>query len=328
MKYYLLPQNGNLYKANMHCHTTVSDGKHTVEEMKEAYKAKGYNIIAYSDHAGTKIKITEHSDLNDDTFLALTSGEIALGDPLQRGGTANTARSCHFNVIARDPHNFEQLDLDGAGSCDGEMFNKILKQCVDKNYIVNINHPNWSLLNENEFLNFEHCTGFEIYNCITSNFGGALSYSYDVYINGLRNGKRWFAIGGDDSHSHNSDFRHPLNDSFGAFTYYKAPSLTYDNIIKALENGDCYCSMGPVIKDLYIENGILYVVTSGVKSVTVSTDSRYQPFIRAEKNSELTTAQIKLDKDKFSKFIVVDVVDGKGMHAITRPYYLGENFEL
>ena len=35
MRKYLLPENGNFYKANLHCHSTVSDGTLTPEEMKE-----------------------------------------------------------------------------------------------------------------------------------------------------------------------------------------------------------------------------------------------------------------------------------------------------
>ena len=38
MKKYLLPKCGNDYKANLHCHSTISDGKLTPEEIKEAYK--------------------------------------------------------------------------------------------------------------------------------------------------------------------------------------------------------------------------------------------------------------------------------------------------
>ena len=33
MKKYLLPENGQFYKANLHCHSTVSDGHLTPEEM-------------------------------------------------------------------------------------------------------------------------------------------------------------------------------------------------------------------------------------------------------------------------------------------------------
>ncbi|MBO5897602.1 MAG: hypothetical protein J6R04_01195 [Clostridia bacterium] len=42
MKQYLLPEKGIFYKANMHTHTTISDGQLTPEEIKEIYKARGY----------------------------------------------------------------------------------------------------------------------------------------------------------------------------------------------------------------------------------------------------------------------------------------------
>ena len=51
MKKYLLPENGNFYKANLHCHSTNSDGKLTVEELKKIYMEKGngeaYDGITY-----------------------------------------------------------------------------------------------------------------------------------------------------------------------------------------------------------------------------------------------------------------------------------------
>ena len=34
MKQYLLPPTGTFYKVNMHCHTTISDGSFTPEEIK------------------------------------------------------------------------------------------------------------------------------------------------------------------------------------------------------------------------------------------------------------------------------------------------------
>lgn len=50
MKKYLLPEGGSFYKANLHCHSTLSDGALSPAELKEAYKAKGYSVIAYTDH--------------------------------------------------------------------------------------------------------------------------------------------------------------------------------------------------------------------------------------------------------------------------------------
>ncbi len=42
MRKYLLPKEGSFYKANLHCHTTVSDGGMTPEEIKNLFKSKGY----------------------------------------------------------------------------------------------------------------------------------------------------------------------------------------------------------------------------------------------------------------------------------------------
>ena len=50
MKKYLLPETGNFYKANLHCHTTYSDGRKTPEQVKARYKGLGYSIVAYTDH--------------------------------------------------------------------------------------------------------------------------------------------------------------------------------------------------------------------------------------------------------------------------------------
>lgn len=40
-KQYLLPSKGRFYKANLHCHTVLSDGHLTAEEVKRAYMERG-----------------------------------------------------------------------------------------------------------------------------------------------------------------------------------------------------------------------------------------------------------------------------------------------
>ena len=62
MKHYLLPETGNFYKANLHCHSTCSDGQWTPEELKEQYMKQGYSIIAYTDHQ----LMYNHSYLTDE----------------------------------------------------------------------------------------------------------------------------------------------------------------------------------------------------------------------------------------------------------------------
>ena len=47
---YLIGNKGNFYKANLHTHTTVSDGRFTPEEIKNLYLEKGYSVVAFTDH--------------------------------------------------------------------------------------------------------------------------------------------------------------------------------------------------------------------------------------------------------------------------------------
>ena len=71
---YLLTDKKKYYKANLHCHTTVADGADTPEQMKEAHKAHGYSILAYSDHC----IMVPHPELKDDEFLPLTACELGV----------------------------------------------------------------------------------------------------------------------------------------------------------------------------------------------------------------------------------------------------------
>ena len=62
------------YKANLHCHSTLSDGKLTPEELKAAYKSAGYSILAITDHENPH----DHSDMTEDDFLMLTGYEAYI----------------------------------------------------------------------------------------------------------------------------------------------------------------------------------------------------------------------------------------------------------
>ena len=72
MKKYLLKNVGNFYKANLHVHTTVSDGEMTPDEIKRIYMEKGYSVVAFTDHE----VMVPHPELTDEHFVALTSTEM------------------------------------------------------------------------------------------------------------------------------------------------------------------------------------------------------------------------------------------------------------
>ena len=95
MRTYLLPEDGTFYKANLHCHSNISDGSLTPEEIKEQYLEEGYSIVAYTDH---DIMIP-HDDLTDERFLALTGYEMEINEDL--GGLPGKFRStCHLCYVS------------------------------------------------------------------------------------------------------------------------------------------------------------------------------------------------------------------------------------
>ena len=100
MRKYLLPEKGQFYKANLHCHTDLSDGHKTPEEVKELYLKKGYSIVAYTDH---DIFLT-HNDLSDDTFLALNGFEVEVMNWYGRKPLREIKR-IDMNFIALEPDN-------------------------------------------------------------------------------------------------------------------------------------------------------------------------------------------------------------------------------
>ena len=64
--YDFFPGEGKFYKANLHCHTVISDGKLTKEQIKEEYQKRGYSIVAFTDHR----TYGYHPELTDENFIA------------------------------------------------------------------------------------------------------------------------------------------------------------------------------------------------------------------------------------------------------------------
>jgi predicted metal-dependent phosphoesterase TrpH len=152
MRIDLLPPDGNIYKANLHCHSKNHDSSAglTALQLKQLYKDNGYSIIAFSEHD----KLTYNNDLNEADFLALPAFETGMVEP-------KTNKICHFNCIPKHhgiKENYAQLDY------SLENANKRIKSLVDDGYLVVYNHPVSSFHESEEFLNLKGIFALEIYN--------------------------------------------------------------------------------------------------------------------------------------------------------------------
>ena len=98
----LLDKNKKFYKGNMHCHSTLSDGTFTPEELKAMYKGKGYSFLAITDHE----HVNNNSYLDDEDFLTITSAEYAIKEFPKESTLVNlNMKVCHLNIYAKKQDN-------------------------------------------------------------------------------------------------------------------------------------------------------------------------------------------------------------------------------
>ena len=214
MKKYLISPEGKFYKANLHCHTTISDGKMTPEEVKEYYKAHGYSVVAYTDHC----IMLPHHDLDDEEFIALSGYEneqlINQKEPPRR-------KDCHVCYISlkkdndtmpyylprsiwgngkiykdQVKFNFDHtLETWGYGA---EYTNRNIALAREQGFFVTYNHPQWSAEHYTDYTQYTGMNAMEIFNygCWV---GGYDDYNPHVYDEFLRKGERIYAIATDDN---------------------------------------------------------------------------------------------------------------------------------
>ena len=314
MKKHLLPEGGKFYKANLHSHSTISDGMKTPEELKEMYKAHGYSIFAYTDHDN----FVTHNELTDDEFLVINGHEASCVEDIEDPEYA-WRKVCHLCLLAPTPEvKTAPMAADFGKGYSHEKVNALIKAAKDQGFFVTYNHPTWSLENYEDYMNYHgfDCLEISNYGCIA---GGTPEYNELKYDDMLRGGKRIYCLSADDNHN-----THYFHDSYGGFTMIKAEKLDYDTVFTALKRGDFYASEGPEIHELYIENGIVTVKCSPAQSVNFSTSSRRgKNVIPTDASpSYITCASYKIASDE--KYFRVTVTSPDGKKAYTRAYFKDE----
>ena len=329
---HLLPAVPKFYKASLHTHSTVSDGKMTPQEVKDHYKAAGFSILALTDHH----IISAHPELNDPDFLTLTSIELGLDSEDYAPPASFFGQTYHFNLISKDPDNLWQpyppkkieeknrLHAEKAHwdqrerICSVECANEILARANEEGFLAVYNHPTWSKQSYPDYAPLKGLWALEIRN--THNvLNGYDDNNHRVYQDLLEQGNRLAVVACDDTHR-----PHTVG---GSWTMIGAKELTYSAVIEAMEKGDLYATCGPVLHSLTIDGDILTVTCDPAAEITVQTQAR---FAKREAGDGITKAEIDLSvwKQKSAgnpnAFFRVTVTAADGTYAATRAYYLDE----
>ena len=329
----LISPDKKQYKANLHCHSVLSDGCRTPEELKAMYKSRGYDILSITDHE----RPVEHTALSEEDFMMLTGYECYI-----RPGTGRYdayAVEVHLNLFAKDPKNVKMIcfndnysrylkrdnaveGLDRVGSerpreYTTEYINEYIRTAKEHGYIVAYNHPYWSMEDEAKILSYEGLFSVEMCN-YSSWLLNHVEYSGALYDKMLRRGNRIFCHGADDNHNAYPE-DHPFSDSFGSFTMIMPEEFTYAGVIEAMEKGNMYASMGPMLHRVSVDGDTVHIECSDVKSAFLYTGSKSPKYVHAEKGEILNSIDFTIDKN--ARYIRVSIQDGEGRWADTRGFF-------
>ncbi len=283
---------GKWYKANLHTHTTASDGHLSLPEVVALYRKNRYDVLAITDHRATN----DVRGLSDPKMLVISATEYH--PPLPRGGG-------NYHLVAINvPHGFEFTDITDPNRCIAEV-NSI-------SGVSFLAHPYWSGIEYEDFRQLKHLAAVEVYNTTCDGPGRACSENEWAYA--LDRRMRLPAVAVDDAH-----FKHDPPDAFGGWTWLKMRSRTVASVCAALRTGSFYASCGPTIHDFRIENRMVTIRCSPAQRIQFM--GRHGKGLRRLAPEGKTIRSLSMPVPDWP-FIRAVVTDRSGNRAWTNPIYL------
>lgn len=258
-----LPARGSQYKGNLHSHTTQSDGHLSPEQAVELFRAHGYHFLCLSEHD----RYTDLSaQFDSDDFVLLPGLEASAS--LFTAPEGRRIKTHHMHGILGTktmrqaaPARFSQGELlpppvyfeKWNGAAVAQQVSDALRA---HGCLVTYNHPIWSRVEPEEFINLDGIWALEIYNYNTVNESGtgADTTWWDLM---LRRGRQIYAFASDDNHNEGL-----FDDACGGWIQVVADRLDRESLLEAMLRGDFYSSSGPKIFGWGVRNDQVYVECS------------------------------------------------------------------
>jgi hypothetical protein len=276
-----------------------SDGTRTPEAVVAAYRERGYDFLALTDHFLPQYDypITDTRALRGDGFTTLLGAEL-------HGPRTAVGELWHILAVG--------LPLDFARPIPDEPGPAIAARAAAAGAFVGIAHPAWYNLTLADALTVEAADAVEVYNetCAQLNDRGE---SWHLTDNVLTR-RRLMAFAADDAH-----FKDERPDAFGAWVHVRATALEPAALLAALKAGHYYSSQGPVIHDLRADGSWLTIACSPASLIVVSGRAAAARTARGE---GLTTGRLPLDPFA-GAYCRVTIVDAAGKRAWSNPIWIG-----
>ncbi|HBE04721.1 MAG TPA: hypothetical protein DC049_19915 [Spirochaetia bacterium] len=217
-------KKGRWLKANLHTHTTNSDGILSPRDAILKYAQHGYQVLAITDH--NRCTIPDASDTGG--LLLIPAAEY---HPLN---SINLLSKKHHFVCLNVKKEIENIQSIHAQ----DLIDEILAQ----NGMVIAGHPYWLKQNIYDLASLRGISAIEVYNTTCGRVGRELSDQiWDDYCCRV---KPVYGIADDDCH-----FKSP-EEFAGGWIWIKAEESSLETVMSAIKNGEFYSSTGPLINDI------------------------------------------------------------------------------
>jgi len=289
---------GRFYRGNLHTHSTRSDGTLAPEAVVAAYRERGYDFLALTDHFLPRYgyPITDTRAWRDAGFTTLLGAEL-------HAPALEVGEPWHIVAVGLPP-DFAPPDAAETGPA-------LAGRAAAAGAFVGMAHPAWYSLTLDDALALEAAHAVEVYNVTCANLNDRAD-SWHLAEMLLARGRRLLAYAADDAHFT------ARPDAFGAWVQVRAEALDPDALLAALKAGHFYSSQGPELRDVAVVGDQLRVACSPVEAIYLG--GRGSP--RAARFGDgLTGAEFALAPFG-GGYCRVTVVDGAGRRAWSNPIWL------
>ena len=286
-------QPGRWYKANLHTHTTRSDGRATVAERLAQYRRAGYHILALTDHRATH----DVAGLSRPRFLVLSGMEFH--PPCRR------EKTLHHLVALGVPHGLAFSRPASANRCIAEVHRA--------GGIVVLAHPYWTGLGGDAIRGLRGLDAVEVYNTTCTRIGRAASESEWAFL--LDHGWTIPAVAVDDTHGADAV------DVCESATWLKLPALTVAHVLRAVRTGCGYATNGPRLLDFRVADGRVRLRCTPAQSGQFQAGPARGASCWAAPGRPLTACAVPVQPGW--PYVRAVVTDARGRQAWTNPIPLG-----
>ncbi|MBO5761405.1 MAG: CehA/McbA family metallohydrolase [Lentisphaeria bacterium] len=283
-------------RANLHTHSTLSDGQLTPEQVIASYAAEGYDVLA----------MTDHHQVNDVTQWDNRGMIVIQGAELH---PVLAPDRCKWHLVALNlPLDFKCLRPFETGENAQEVIDAVAAAGGE----TIVAHPHWCAFSSEDIKELKNFLAMEVYNTECKYYGRA--YSVQTWDELLAKGKKVCAVAVDDMHR--------ACTLFGSWTVICAKERTLPAVMDALKKGEFYATQGPLFHKLALEGNRIYAEFTEAVMCSLVLKQSGRCLIIPGQNPPGTSAECDLEKFRipggYARWVITD---SQGRSAWSNPIY-------